>query len=107
MNVVFFSAHVLNGLSCRIIHEKGYTQEECLQYKPVVYSNTIQSMIAIIRAMSQLKIEFGHPDRAVSTALSLSLLLHLLTAVLFTVKEFNLCFCLILLCLKASKMNSV
>ena len=51
---------------CRIIHEKGYSQEECLQYKPVVYSNTIQSMMAIIRAMGQLKIDFGHPDRAVS-----------------------------------------
>ncbi|KAK3739060.1 hypothetical protein RRG08_025149 [Elysia crispata] len=48
----------------KIIHEKGYSQEECLQYKPVVYSNAIQSMIAIIKAMGQLKIEFGHPDRA-------------------------------------------
>ena len=50
----------------RIIHEKGYSQEECLQYKPVVYSNTIQSMIAIIRAMGQLKIDFGARERAVS-----------------------------------------
>ncbi|KAK6995106.1 guanine nucleotide-binding protein G(i) subunit alpha, partial [Biomphalaria glabrata] len=48
----------------KIIHEKGYSQEECLQYKPVVYSNAIQSMIAIIKAMGQLKIQFGHPDRA-------------------------------------------
>ena len=52
----------------RIIHEKGYSNDECLQYRPVVYSNTIQSMIAIIRAMGQLKIDFGHPDRAVSTS---------------------------------------
>lgn len=50
----------------RIIHEHGYTQEECAQYKQVVYSNTIQSMIAIIRALGTLKIEFGHMDRAVS-----------------------------------------
>ena len=48
----------------KIIHEKGYSQEECLQYKPVVYSNTIQSMIAIIRAMGQLRIDFGQPERA-------------------------------------------
>nr|QKY89044.1 Gi alpha [Acanthopleura granulata] len=47
----------------KIIHEKGYSQEECLQYKPVVYSNAVQSMIAIIRAMGQLHIDFGHPDR--------------------------------------------
>lgn len=50
----------------RIIHEHGYTQEECAQYRQVVYSNTIQSMIAIIRALGTLKVEFGHSDRAVS-----------------------------------------
>ena len=60
---------LVSSYSYRIIHEKGYSQEECLQYKPVVYSNTIQSMIAIIRAMGQLKIDFGHPDRAVSCIL--------------------------------------
>ena len=54
----------------RIIHEHGYTKEECTQYKQVVYSNTIQSMIAIIRAMGTLKIDFGHPDRAVSSWLA-------------------------------------
>lgn len=49
----------------RIIHEKGYTNEECLTYKPVVYSNVVQSMMAIIRAMGQVEIDFGHPDREV------------------------------------------
>jgi hypothetical protein len=49
----------------RIIHESGYSPEECLQYKQVVYSNTIQSMIAIIRAMGTLKIEFAQAARAV------------------------------------------
>lgn len=48
----------------KIIHEHGYTQEECAQYRQVVYSNTIQSMIAIIRALGTLKVEFGHSDRA-------------------------------------------
>ena len=57
ISIVFFT---------RIIHEHGYTQEECAQYRQVVYSNTIQSMIAIIRALGTLKIEFGHLDRAVS-----------------------------------------
>ncbi|CAG2100577.1 unnamed protein product [Medioppia subpectinata] len=42
----------------RIIHESGYTKDECLQYKPVVHSNTIQSLMAIIKAMAQLKIDF-------------------------------------------------
>ena len=53
-------------LADRIIHEHGYTQEECAQYRQVVYSNTIQSMIAIIRALGTLKVEFGNSDRAVS-----------------------------------------
>lgn len=52
--------------SLRIIHEDGYSEEECKQYKLVVYSNTIQSIMAIIRAMGRLKIEFGDSARAVS-----------------------------------------
>nr|AGJ70281.1 G protein subunit alpha i [Terebratalia transversa] len=48
----------------KIIHDKGYSTDECLQYKPVVFSNTVQSMIAIIRAMGQLKIDFGYQERA-------------------------------------------
>ena len=42
----------------KIIHETGYSDEERKAYRPVVYSNTIQSMMAIIRAMGQLRIEF-------------------------------------------------
>ncbi|TRY54852.1 hypothetical protein DNTS_001809 [Danionella cerebrum] len=48
----------------KIIHEAGYTEEECKQYRAVVYSNTIQSMFAIIRAMGRLKIDFADPARA-------------------------------------------
>ncbi|XP_061750214.1 guanine nucleotide-binding protein G(i) subunit alpha-1 [Nerophis ophidion] len=48
----------------KIIHEAGYSEEECKQYKAVVYSNTIQSIIAIIRAMGRLKIDFADPARA-------------------------------------------
>ncbi|KAL7862923.1 hypothetical protein SRHO_G00119070 [Serrasalmus rhombeus] len=48
----------------KIIHEAGYSEEECKQYKAVVYSNTIQSIIAIIRAMGRLKIDFSDPARA-------------------------------------------
>ncbi|CAL8259142.1 unnamed protein product [Gadus morhua 'NCC'] len=48
----------------KIIHEDGYSEEECKQYKVVVYSNTIQSIIAIIRAMGWLKIDFGDAARA-------------------------------------------
>jgi len=47
----------------KIIHEKGYSSDECLQYRPIVFSNTIQSLIAIIRAMGQLKIGLQNPER--------------------------------------------
>ncbi|XP_043979286.1 guanine nucleotide-binding protein G(i) subunit alpha-2-like [Gambusia affinis] len=47
----------------KIIHEDGYSEEECKQYRAVVYSNTIQSIIAIIKAMSNLKIEFEDSSR--------------------------------------------
>lgn len=50
----------------KIIHETGYSKEECEQYRPVVFSNTIQSLMAIIRAMGQLRIDFADPGKAVS-----------------------------------------
>ncbi|CAB1330303.1 unnamed protein product [Coregonus sp. 'balchen'] len=55
---------ILRVLLFRIIHEAGYSEEECKQYRVVVYSNTIQSIIAIIRAMGRLKIDFGDAARA-------------------------------------------
>ena len=56
----------MTDVRCRIIHEQGYTQEECLSYKPIIYSNTIQSLMAIIKAMQQLNISFGDADRSVT-----------------------------------------
>ncbi len=40
--------------------------DECSQYKPVVYSNTVQSMVAILRAMDRLGIQLGDPGKMVS-----------------------------------------
>ena len=47
----------------KIIHQDGYTKEDFVQYRPVVYSNTIQSLGAIIRAMSMLNIQFAEQER--------------------------------------------
>ncbi|OQR67447.1 guanine nucleotide-binding protein G(i) subunit alpha-like, partial [Tropilaelaps mercedesae] len=47
----------------KIIHEQGYTIEECKLYRPVVHSNTIQSLVAILRGMAQLRIDFRDPAR--------------------------------------------
>lgn len=64
----------------KIIHETGYNKEECEQYKPVVYSNTIQSLMAIIRAMGQLRIDFVDPNKAVGIVLFL--------------EELTICYCI-------------
>ncbi|XP_030232205.1 guanine nucleotide binding protein (G protein), alpha activating activity polypeptide O, b isoform X1 [Gadus morhua] len=47
----------------KIIHEDGFSGDDVKQYKPVVYSNTIQSLAAILRAMDSLAIEFADKDR--------------------------------------------
>lgn len=47
----------------KIIHDSGFTPEDFRQYKPVVYSNTIQSMVAILRAMQSLQITFADLSR--------------------------------------------
>ena len=47
----------------KIIHESGFTSEDFKQYRPVVYSNTIQSLVAILRAMPNLKIDFSNSER--------------------------------------------
>ena len=49
----------------KIIHEAGFTSEDFKQYRPVVYSNTIQSLVAILRAMPNLGIVFANTDREV------------------------------------------
>lgn len=57
---------LISPYACRIIHEDGFSGDDVKQYKPVVYSNTIQSLAAILRAMDSLGIEFGDKDRKVS-----------------------------------------
>ncbi|KAI6233902.1 Guanine nucleotide-binding proteinG(I) subunit alpha [Aphelenchoides fujianensis] len=47
----------------RIMYSDGYPDEERRSYKPVVYQNTIQSMMAILKAMGSLHIEFDSPLR--------------------------------------------
>ena len=64
-HVVLFIMFMFFSVS-RIIHESGFTSEDFKQYRPVVYSNTIQSLVAILRAMPNLGIAFSHEDREVS-----------------------------------------
>lgn len=53
----------------RIIHESGFTSDDFKQYRPVVYSNTIQSLVAILRAMPNLGISFVNNEREVNPSI--------------------------------------
>ncbi|KAF7487530.1 hypothetical protein GHT09_000047 [Marmota monax] len=48
---------------CRIIHQDGYSLEECLEFIAIIYGNTLQSILAIVRAMTTLNIQYGDPAR--------------------------------------------
>lgn len=50
----------------RIIHQDGYTPEECMEFKAIIYGNILQSILAIIRAMSTLGIDYAEASRSVS-----------------------------------------
>ncbi|XP_017333643.1 guanine nucleotide binding protein (G protein), alpha activating activity polypeptide O, b [Ictalurus punctatus] len=48
----------------KIIHEDGFSGDDLKQFKPIVYSNTIQSLFSILKAMETLGIEYEDKDRA-------------------------------------------
>jgi len=43
----------------RIIHGTGFSPEDCIQYKPLIYRSTIQSLNVILSAMSKHGIAFA------------------------------------------------
>ncbi|XP_033626148.1 guanine nucleotide-binding protein G(o) subunit alpha-like [Asterias rubens] len=47
----------------KIIHEEGFSDEDAKVFRPVVFSNTLQSMVSIVRAMEKLEISYGDPAR--------------------------------------------
>lgn len=47
----------------RIIHDRGFTADDYNQYKPLVFSNAIYSLLKIIRAMDKLRIDFETDER--------------------------------------------
>ncbi|CAJ0968345.1 unnamed protein product, partial [Ranitomeya imitator] len=50
----------------KIIHQDGYSEQECLEFKAIIYGNILQSILAIIRAMSTLGIDYAESSKAVS-----------------------------------------
>lgn len=49
----------------RILHQGGYTKEEQLEFRAIIYGNILQSALAIIRGMEMLSIDFGAPSAQV------------------------------------------
>lgn len=50
----------------RILHQGGYTKEEQLEFRAIIYGNILQSALAIIRGMEMLGIDFGASSGQVS-----------------------------------------
>ena len=46
----------------KILHRDGYSDEEIQSYKSVVYVNTFQSMLTILKAMEVFRVSFGDAD---------------------------------------------
>ena len=67
----------------KILYQNGYSEEERLNYKSLVYANVVQSMLAIIEGMEYLNISFSEPDCA-EHARKLSLLTNNLKTELTT-----------------------
>ena len=49
----------------RIIHKDGYSLEECLEFIVIINSNTLQSIMAIVKAMTTLNMGYGDPATSV------------------------------------------
>ncbi|CAO4380459.1 unnamed protein product [Caenorhabditis nigoni] len=47
----------------RILHDHGFTAEESEQQKSVVFNNTLQAMISILKGMESLRMTFDKPIR--------------------------------------------
>lgn len=48
------------------MHTHGFTEEEMLQQKAVIYNNTVQAMASLLRGMKTLNIPLENPQREVS-----------------------------------------
>ncbi len=47
----------------KIINMDGFTKDDFDQYKGIIYSNTVQSLGSVVKAMDLLKINYGEPGR--------------------------------------------
>lgn len=58
----------------KIINMDGFGKEDFEQYKGIIYSNTVQSLGSIVKAVDLLKISYGDPARKADGDLGITLL---------------------------------
>lgn len=51
----------------KIIHMSGYTNEEAIAYRRVVYRNVVESIQALIQAVRDFKMSFANPMNEVNS----------------------------------------
>ncbi|NXG17776.1 GNAT3 protein, partial [Grallaria varia] len=47
----------------KIIHKDGFTYQERMEFRPIIYSNAVHSILAIVKAMTKLGISYANPAR--------------------------------------------
>jgi GTPase SAR1 family protein len=47
----------------KILHQNGFTQQECVAYRPIIIRNLIVSLASILNAMKNLRIKFDDDER--------------------------------------------
>lgn len=67
---IFFTSYNPLGKSTifkqmKIINQSGYTQEECMMFRDIVYGNIIKSMKALVQASLTLGIPLEKPENRV------------------------------------------
>lgn len=50
----------------KLIYSQGFTKSEKLEWKPVIFSNIVQSFRVIFEAMKELDVDFESPENEVS-----------------------------------------
>jgi guanine nucleotide-binding protein subunit alpha len=55
----------------KLIYSQGFSKNEKLEWKPIIFNNIIQAFQTIRDAMAELDIEFDDPENEVSHSLRL------------------------------------
>jgi hypothetical protein len=72
----------------KLIYAQGFSKTEKLEWKPVVFSNVVQSMRLIFDVMSDQSIEFENKDNEVRSACAVGIhMSRLIQCVLFSHAE--------------------